>query len=287
MLQRVQKIISNAGYCSRRKAEELIKKGHVRVNGKRITIGDKADPNKDKITAEGNNILANKKVYIAFHKPRDILTTLYDPSDKETILKYLIDVKKRIFPVGRLDKDTKGLLVITNDGRLFRRLTEPGENLEKGYLVEVEKQASKADVKKLEAGLEIELDYGLYKTRPAKAELLNPKKLRIFIREGKKRQVRRMLEALNNRVLVLRRESIGCLRLADLKIREGQFKEFKFRDFQGALDFTNRVGSLAESQGHHPDIYLTWGKVKLTVWTHKIDGLTESDFIFAAKTDQL
>lgn len=214
-LERVQKTISNAGYCSRRKAELLIKKGLVKVNGTIITIGDKADPEKDEIEVEGTIIkLDEKKIYIALNKPKGYLTTLDDPRRRKTILE-LLDFKQRLIPIGRLDKDSEGLLLLTNNGDFANKVMHPRYEVKKTYEVITEKNISDSDLKKLTEGIIIDDK----KTSKAIVKRASPNKFLITIHEGRNRIIRRMVSHLNNEVLRLNRIAIGTIRLGNLRKR--------------------------------------------------------------------
>jgi len=197
----VQKLLSNYGYCSRRKAEELIKQGKVKVNNKIISIGDKASE-KDKIYVNGKLINQEKRVYIMFHKPADCVTALYDKKYK-TVMSY-IKIKERIFPVGRLDYNTSGLLLLTNDGDFANKIMHPSHEIKKTYLVGLGKEITEQQINQIEKG--IILKDG--KTSSAKIKKLNPTLVEITIHEGKNRIVRRIFKELNIYVRFLKRIKI-------------------------------------------------------------------------------
>ncbi|MBS1266817.1 MAG: hypothetical protein MAG795_00786 [Candidatus Woesearchaeota archaeon] len=220
-MHRVQKLLSRYGYCSRRKGEELIKKGRVRVNDRVIKIGDKASK-KDKIYVDNKLVKKQKLRYIMFNKPVGCVTSLKSAYN-ETIMKY-IDVKQRVFPVGRLDYETSGLLILTNDGDFANRIMHPRYEVDKTYLLELKKQISKKQILQLEKGV----DVGDYTTHPAKVKKINDKSMELTIHEGKKRIVRKMLKALGNRVVFLKRVGIGKLRLG--KLRAGEYVELTERE---------------------------------------------------------
>lgn len=149
--ERAQKIISNAGYCSRRKAEELIEKGLVFVNGNKIKLGDKAVAGKDEIIVNGKRLEFSKKIYLIFNKPYGYLTTTKDPKNSKTIMRF-IKTKERVYPVGRLDKDSEGLLILTNDGDFANKIMHPRYEINKTYFVAVDKKISDENIKNLEGG---------------------------------------------------------------------------------------------------------------------------------------
>lgn len=209
-MERVQKILSNAGYCSRRHAEELIKKGKVAVNGKTITIGDQAGPT-DKITIDGKILKRERPVYIVFNKPTGCVTAVTDKRFR-TVMHY-IKCKERVFPVGRLDMNTAGLLLLTNDGTFANNVMHPRYEIKKTYVAEIDKPIGPRNIKKLEQGILLDKE----KTHPAKVHRIHPEKIEITIHEGKNRIVRRMLESLGYNVVRLTRTKIGNLELGKLK----------------------------------------------------------------------
>lgn len=220
-MHRVQKLLSNYGFCSRRRAEELIQQGRVGVNGKPITIGDKASE-KDKITVDGKLVGKQRKVYLIFNKPLRCVTALRDKKHK-TVMDF-IKVKERIFPVGRLDYNTSGLLLLTNDGDFSNNIMHPRHEINKTYLVGLNKPVLDRDVRTIEKG--VRLDDG--KTSPAKVKKFKPKLLEITIHEGKNRIVRRMLKELGYTVVSLERIRIGKLVLGDLK--PGKYRPLTQKD---------------------------------------------------------
>jgi 23S rRNA pseudouridine2605 synthase len=231
MLQRIQKILAQSGITSRRKAEELIAEGRVTVNGKIATLGTKADIEKDHIKVDGKLICRpEKKVYLIFNKPRGVVTSLYDPEGRPTIKNFIKDVRLRVFPVGRLDYDSEGLLLITNDGDFAYSILHPSKKISKTYLVKIKGIPKEEKLQKLRQG--VCLEEGL--TAPAKVVKIRESDkncwLQITIHEGKKRQVRRMLEKIGHPVLRLKRIAIGNLKLGSLK--PGQFRYLTSDDFK-------------------------------------------------------
>ncbi len=215
MEERVQKIISNAGICARRKAEDLIKSGKVTVNGKRITIGDKADVSKDDIVVEGKKLKRSRRVYYAFHKPKGYLTSLKDPSEKKTIFS-IIKVKERVIPVGRLDFYTEGLLLLTNDGNFANKVMHPRYEVKKIYHVTLDTPFDEEHGKKFKRGLRLE--DGMTQPSIVKALSSDKKTVSIQIHEGKNRIVRRMFNFLGYNVRRLVRVKIGPVGLNDLGV---------------------------------------------------------------------
>lgn len=218
MEKRLQKILSEMGIASRRKSEELILEGRVTVNGQVATLGAKADAAKDHIKLNGKLLIRPEpKVYLMFHKPRGVVTTLNDPEGRPTVKDFLKKVKYRVFPVGRLDYDSEGLLLLTNDGDFAQSLLHPSKKTFKTYLVKAKGEPDEAKIRKLRDG--IKLMEGV--TAPAKIKKLrkteNNTWYEMTIHEGKKRQIRRMFKEINHPVLKLTRIKFGSLSLGDLK----------------------------------------------------------------------
>jgi 23S rRNA pseudouridine2605 synthase len=220
---RLQKYMAYCGVGSRRKCEELIKQGCVTVNGIKVTeMGLLIDPDKDKVVLNGKQVLKmeKEKHYIIFYKPQGIITSVKDPYGRKTVMDYMNWQGSRIYPVGRLDYDTEGLLLLTNDGDLALKMTHPKYEVEKEYYCIVKGVPNERKIEKLKSGINI----GNFITAPAKVALLEKQRelsiLRLTIHEGKNRQVRRMFQAIGHPILYLRRERIGNLTLDGLKIGE-------------------------------------------------------------------
>ena len=227
-MQRVQKIISNAGYCSRRKAETLIEEGLVQVNGTTITIGDQADPEKDKITVEGHAIKMPKRRYIVFHKPRGCLTTTTDPRGRKTVYDY-INVDERLIPIGRLDYNTVGLLLLTNDGDFANKIMHPRYEVEKTYQVELDRPLEGLDKAKLERGVTIEG----HRTWPAKVQKKD-NLYHITIHEGRNRIIRKMMNRIKYKVINLKRIAVEGLSLKGLN--EGEWRDLTRKEKKMLLE---------------------------------------------------
>ena len=228
---RINKFLAESGVASRRGADKLIEEGRVKLNGKVLTaVGAEIDPEKDAVTVDGKKIRPLARyTYIMFNKPKGCVTTLDDTKDKgriegdkpegrrKTVYDYLKDISKRLVPVGRLDYDSEGLLLFTNDGDMVYKLTHPANQIPKTYQVTVEGHPSQADVEKLRDG--VVLDDGV-KTGHAIVTLTGQddkfSKLEITIFEGKNREIRRMLQAVGYNVTLLRRKAIGDLKLGGL-----------------------------------------------------------------------
>ncbi len=218
MEERIQKILARMGVASRRKAEDLIIEGKVTVNGKTAVLGMKADPARDHIKVDGKLLTrAEPKVYLMFNKPVGVVTSLSDPEGRPTVKDFLKGIKYRVFPVGRLDYDSEGMLLITNDGDFAHSVLHPSKKIFKTYVVKAKGVIDEGALEKLCRG--IKLEDGL--TAPAKAKKIrqaeNNSWIEITIYEGRKRQVRRMLEKVGYPVIKLRRTGINGLRLGDLK----------------------------------------------------------------------
>ncbi len=223
MEERLQKILSKCGVASRRKAEEMILEGRVKVNGVTATLGMKADLEKDHIKVNGKLIRSfEPRAYLIFNKPIKCITSMYDPEGRPTVKDFLKGVKTNVFPVGRLDYDSEGLLIMTNDGELANAILHPKNKISKTYLVKIDGVLEDKDILKLRRG--IKLEDGV--TAPAKIKKIKKTGvnswIEITIHEGRKRQIRRMLERLGYPVLKLRRIKINGLELG--KLPPGAFR---------------------------------------------------------------
>jgi 23S rRNA pseudouridine2605 synthase len=233
--QRLQKILAAAGYGSRRACEEIIRQGRVEVNGQVVTeMGTKVDPHRDEIRVDGTPISGpEEKVYLILHKPPGYISTVHDPRGRPTILD-LVPHRGRLYPVGRLDAESEGLLLLTNDGQLTHRLTHPRYEHEKEYLVLVDGHPSETVLSQLRRGVNLEEG----RTAPAKVSRASRKEgletppgttwLRMVIHEGRKRQIRRMCAAVGHPVQRLIRVRMGPLRLGTLK--PGQWRPVTARE---------------------------------------------------------
>lgn len=218
MEQRIQKILAQMGVASRRKAEGLIEEGRVTVNGKIATIGMKADPAKDHIKVDGKLLTKPEpKIYLMFNKPTGVVTSLFDPEGRPTVKDFLKGIKYRVFPVGRLDYNSEGLLLITNDGDFAYSILHPSKRIPKTYVVKVKGTIDEITMDKLREG--IRLEDGL--TAPAKVKKIRQSDsnswVEITIYEGRKRQIRRMFEKVGHPVIRLKRIAIDGIKIGDLK----------------------------------------------------------------------
>ena len=218
MLERLQKVLAKAGVASRRRAEELIRQGKVRVDGKVVTeMGTKVDPKTQDIECEGIPLASQEeKVYILLNKPSGYLSTVDDPQGRPIVTDLLNNIKERVYPVGRLDLDTEGALLLTNDGELAQKILHPSHEVNKTYVAKVKGLPGKKKLAALSICIELE---GM-KTWPASIEVLKTKAqsatIQITIHEGRKRQVRKMFEAIGHPVLELKRIAYGQLELGEL-----------------------------------------------------------------------
>lgn len=218
MEERLQKFMARCGVASRRKCEELILDGRIKVNGTVITeLGFKINPEKDMVYYMSNLIKPEEiKRYIMLNKPVGVVTTVKDEKNRKTILD-LVKVDERIYPIGRLDYDSSGLIILTNDGDLYNKIIHPRSEVFKTYIVKVKGLFDKEKLETLRRGVDI----GGYITAPCKARVVwsnsTSSELEISIHEGKNRQIRRMCSSLGHDVISLRRISIGKLTLGDLK----------------------------------------------------------------------
>lgn len=216
--ERLQKVLARAGYASRRRVEELIAEGRVRVNGEIAVLGRRVDPDHDVIDVDGGLVPVRVgTVYYLLNKPAGVVSTAADTHGRPTVVD-LVPAEPRVFPVGRLDMDTEGLILLTNDGELANRLTHPRHGVEKEYLVQVEGDPPPAALRALREG--VELDDGV--TAPAEVGRLGEGLLRITIHEGRNRQVRRMCEAVGHPVTRLVRTRIGPL--VDRSLKPGEWR---------------------------------------------------------------
>ncbi len=241
MLERIQKIISAAGVTSRRAAEELIAEGRVRVNGQVVTeLGTKADASKDHIKVDGKLINPHQpKTYIMLNKPVGFVTTMSDPEGRPTVQDLLKGVKVRVYPVGRLDYNTEGMLIMTNDGDFAHLVTHPKHELPKTYLAKLKGVLDENQITSIETGLF--LDDG--KTAPAKLKKIRKEEanswVEITITEGRKRQVRRMFDRVGRSVIKLKRIRTGNLVLGDLP--EGTFRYLTPVEVKGLMDLSQKT----------------------------------------------
>lgn len=213
---RLNKYLADCGVDSRRNCDEIIAQGRVKVNGKTVTrLGVDVDPENDSVSLDGRRLRQKRHVYVMLHKPKGVVCTAKDDKGRKTVLD-LVDVKARLFPVGRLDYDTEGLLLLTTDGQLAQTLTHPSHHIPKTYVARIFGELSEEEEKSLEKG--VLLDGAL--TQPASVKVVEKddrtSRIEITIFEGRNRQVRRMLESVGKDVEFLKRVSVGELRLGGL-----------------------------------------------------------------------
>jgi 23S rRNA pseudouridine2605 synthase/23S rRNA pseudouridine2604 synthase len=215
---RLQKYLSEAGICSRRKGEEYIKAGLVRVNSRIVTeLGTKVDPEKDRVEFDGKIIaLTGEPIYIALNKPKGYVTSCSHPGEK--IVLDLVDIPQRIYPIGRLDKDSTGLLILTNDGTLHHMLSHPSFDHEKEYDVTVSRPITDGSLRNIAKGLPM---MGT-KTRPAEIQRISSRRFRIVLKEGRNRQIRRMVRKVGNHVIRLKRIRVSKIKLG--RLAEGNWR---------------------------------------------------------------
>ena len=225
---RIQKIMSDSGVCSRRKAEEYISEGRVKVNGRPCKLGDKAFAGKDIITLDGEKIYVAKKrqlYYIMLHKPRGYVTTMSDELDRKCVTELLTKVPERVYPIGRLDKNSEGLLLFTNDGNFANDIMHPSRHIAKTYRVTVRPDINDEQLIKLASGVEIDGKM----TQACSVVVLDKQPgrvvLQMTIHEGRNRQIRKMCEAVGLEVARLKRTAIGPVKLGMLK--PGEYRELK------------------------------------------------------------
>lgn len=221
---RLQKFLAESGVASRRKSEELIADGKVKVNGKVASIGDKINSKKDTVTVSGKKIVKTKEfTYILLHKPRGFITTMSDEMDRKCVAELIKDVPARVYPVGRLDRDSEGMLLFTNDGEFANAMTHPTKHVPKTYRVTVRPSITEDQITQLTTGIIIDDR----KTAPAQVRVVTKEEgrvvLEIILYEGRNRQIRKMCEAVGLEVARLKRTAIGSIKLGMLK--QGAWRE--------------------------------------------------------------
>ena len=219
-LVRLQKYMADNGIASRRKSEQMIAEGMVKVNGRVAAIGDKVNPKRDKVTVKGKKISAGskaKRYYIMLNKPRGYVTTMSDEMGRKCVAELVKDIPARIYPVGRLDRDSEGLLLMTNDGEFANKVTHPSKHVYKVYRVTVRPAINEEQLVKMSSGMVIDGR----KTAPAEVRVVQREEgrcvLEIILREGRNRQIRKMCEQLGLEVPRLKRIAIGQVKLGGLK----------------------------------------------------------------------
>ncbi len=242
---RLQKHLAECGVASRRKAEELIENRKVKVNGRIATIGDKVDPIRDKVTVSGKTIVpVNRKVYIMLHKPRGFVTTVSDELGRKCVTDLVKDVGVRVFPVGRLDKDSEGLLLMTNDGEFANNLTHPSKHVNKTYRTTVKGEVDDRQLLSLTEGVEIDGK----KTLPCDcfvAERKADRTVLIFIiHEGRNRQIRKMCEAVGLEVIRLKRTEIAGVKLGMLP--QGKWRDLNEREMKRLTSVSSSKEGMAD-----------------------------------------
>ena len=228
---RLQKYLSQCGAASRRGAEEMIAAGRVKVNGHPARLGDKVDPKRDKVMLAGRRIInQTEKMYVMLHKPRGYVTTMRDEQDRRCVADLVADAGQRLLPVGRLDKDSEGLLLMSNDGEFINLLTHPSRHVAKVYRVTVRGKATEEQMAHIAAGVQLDGR----RTNPCEADILTAGEdrtvLRIVLYEGRNRQIRRMCEAVGLRVIRLKRAEVAGVKLGMLPV--GKWRELSERELK-------------------------------------------------------
>ena len=240
-IERIQKVMAARGLCSRRAAEMMIKAGRIKVNGHPVKLGDSMDADRDVLNVDGVAVRPQKRkqhLYIMLYKPRGYVTTAKDERGRKTVMELLDGIDERIYPIGRLDKDSEGLLLLTNDGDFANRMMHPGAGVAKLYRTTVRPRANESQLAKLASG--VTLDDGS-RTMQASVRVVgedeNRSVLEISIKEGKNRQIRRMCDAVGLTVARLRRSAVGPVKLGMLQ--PGQWRELtsaEVKALQGSAD---------------------------------------------------
>ena len=248
--ERIQKIMAEQGLCSRRAAEQIIAEGRVKVNGHPVKVGDKMDPNRDVLHVDDERIYIRKDqqmYYLALYKPRGYVTTASDELGRKTVMELVSDIPARLYPVGRLDKDSEGLLLMTNDGAFAQAVTHPSGGISKLYRVTVQPRADEAQILKLSSG--VVLDDGV-KTQPCVIHVVvdEPGRsvLEITLHEGRNRQIRRMCSAVGLQVVRLRRSAEGPVKLGMLQ--PGEYRELKKSEINALRNAAMKSSNKGESR---------------------------------------
>lgn len=227
---RLNKYLAECSVCSRREADRLIDEGRVTVNGKTAVVGTQVGP-RDTVLVNGKKIVKAQQVLLAYYKPKGIVSSTKH-NDKAKTVTECVDIGTRIYPIGRLDKDSEGLLLLTNMGELAERIAKAGDSHEKEYIVKVKRVISGSFIDRMRRGVTIELpskdreseeETYLYTTKPCKCERIDDHTMRVILTEGKNRQIRRMCEALGQKVINLKRVRIMDIELGDLKPGEWRY----------------------------------------------------------------
>lgn len=232
--ERLQKILSERGVASRRKAEELIISKKVKVNGHVASIGDKADAYLDNITVCGKKINGPSEIhYILLNKPRGVVTTMNDEQGRKCVADLVKDIKERVYPIGRLDRDSEGMLLLTNDGEFAQAIMHPSSHVSKQYRVSIRPNATEDQLNRMRKGIVLDNK----KTSPAEVEILSEEEgrmvLSIVLHEGRNRQIRRMCESLGLEVIRLKRNSIGNVKLGGLPV--GKWRDLTSKEVKSLL----------------------------------------------------
>jgi len=238
---RLQKMLSSCGVASRRKSEEMIAAGRVKVNGSRAQIGDSVNVDRDVVTVDGERVrMPDKKIYIALHKPRGFVTTMSDERERKCVADLVEDIDERVYPIGRLDKDSEGLLLMTNDGELANLIMHPKKHVAKTYRVTVRPNVTDEQLVRISTGIEIDGK----KTAPAKVKILEQQAgrvvLEIILYEGRNREIRKMCEALKLEVARLKRVAEGPVKLGMLK--QGAHRELTKEEIAGLSAQSQKKG---------------------------------------------
>ncbi len=243
---RLQKILASWGVASRRKAEDLIASGRVTVNGRPAGLGDSAVPGKDVIALDGEALsFSGKEYYLALHKPRGFVTTMSDERDRKCVAMLTADLGERVYPVGRLDKDSEGLLLMTNDGEFANMVAHPGGHIAKTYRVTVRPSVNEEQLSRMSVGMEIDGRM----TAPARVRVLEQQSgrvvLEIVLTEGRNREIRKMCEALGLEVARLKRTAIGPVRLGMLA--QGKYRELTQEELRGLTAEAKKKGNVRKN----------------------------------------